>query len=524
MEALLTCQNCSLIYNSTDREPRILPCSDLLCMQCLANLSHRELTTFITNCPLCNKSHRLSKLDDVPKSNTTLYLLNQRQNESSTQMETISQGTDNQTFVNMMQQLNKDLKLARFNIQIHYDDAINDIDIRTETLINSINTARAQMQDKLNELRNKSIDDFNAELQRLNAIDLQAPPIKIMKQLNKSEQILSAINDNLSYFSDNTLQPFDKSLIGHIVNKNMDTNFVKIKTLKSIFSGESTNSSLQISLRVNDQSGDNVIRQNVIPLSLDRVLKVYFTTRRSVKLELFDETGRMIDKLNAFDNLSSFPISAGYGNYFLLSFTSKSNSSSFFETNSSYILLYDINLKLVKMLKKFSSVESVYMNDNYICLFYAHRSNACCTLFDYELNELETFGQQIDAKMPFFMEKSTLTYKDQMNSSLKNNPKIFGITSDSIYFFSMTKMSIMRRLTGEVKTEVPISGDTPYFLLDAQSNIIQVNTVSKRIAVTNYEFDYSILNYFSDNLEDVYLTADNNLAFVDKNKEKVLFI
>jgi hypothetical protein len=500
----------------------------MLCKQCLFDLSIRKIADFVITCTSCKKTHRLAQLDDAPVSKATIYLVKQCHQDESTAPASIDQIDDNsksnQPFQNMMQQLDKDLKLARFNIQIHYDDAINNIDIRTETLINSLNQARTQMQEKINELRKKSVDEFNNEFENLKLNDLDMQPSKLIPRINKIEHRLASINQNLSYFSDNTLQPFDKSLIGHILCKEIDTNFLKIKDLKSILNDQSPEKTQRVTLKFEDNINDNVVRQNVIPLSLQRILKVYFFNRRSVYLELYDAEGKLVNKLNAFENLSSFPISYGYGNYFVISFTSKSYNATPYETNPTHVLLYDTNFKLIKAAKMLSSVESAYMNEKYICLFYAHRSNACCTLFDYELNQLASFGQQVDPDKPFYMEKITLSWKEQVALSLKNNPRIFGITNDNIYFYSLNKMTIMCRHTGVVKKELPVSGDTPNFLLDNQSNIIQVHSVSKRISITNYEHEYSIHNTFDDNLEDVFITAENNLVFVDKNKDKVLFI
>jgi hypothetical protein len=530
MDALLKCQACEQQFDTTDREPKILPCSDLICLQCLVEHSRKQvLPSFFFTCLQCAKTHTVSKLDEMPTSKTTVYLLKQAEQtgESVNSMSNV-QSKIEPALKTALEQLNKDLKLARFDIQIHYDDAINDVDIRTETLINSLNTARLQMQEKLNQNRTKSIDQFNLEIEKLNAINFDVSTPKttalVLNQLNKSEQSLATINRSLSYFSDNTLKPFDNSLLGHIVNKSMDKNFTKIKNLKSILAEEAANKPLIVTLNIKDSCVDNAIRSNVIPLSVDRICKVYFTTSRSVYLEIYDSAGNLHNSLMAYENLSSFPISCGFGKYIVLTFTSKSSFSSHFESNSSFVLLFDTNLRLVKKIKMFSSVESIYMNEKYICLFYAHRSSTCCTLYDYQLNEVESLGQQADIDKPFYMEKSTLSYKDQASMALKNNPRIFGITEEFLYLFNVDKMTIMCRLSGLITTQVKISGDMPYFLLDTQSNIIQVNSLSKRIAVINYDFDYSVHNVFSDNLEDLYLTADNNLAFVDRNKEKVFFV
>ena len=523
METLLICPDCKESYNEGDRSPKILPCSDSLCVMCLLKCNQQSLGGYNVLCTVCKKTHSVSSLDDIPTSKTTLYLLQQIEKSSVTNS---TENKFNETVNKVILELNKEMKISRFNIQLHYDDAINNIDIRTETLINELHTARAQLQDKLNEDRKKSIDLFNNELDKLNSFE-KLNPNQLHTQLNKIESNLAAINQKLYYFSDNNLMPFESSWIGHVVSKELDTNFKKIKSLKSIMKtqeNQNNKQSLKVTFSLKDAFSENSIRQNVIPLSMNRILKVYFTVRRSIFLELYDSTGQCINQLNAFENLSSFPISCGFGNYFVLSFTSKTNSSAFFETNQSFILLYDIDFNLVKQLKKFSSVESVFMNDKYIILSYAHRAHACCSLFDYNLDEIESFGQQLNPERPFYMEKVVLSVKEQINSNLKSNPKIFGLTNENIYFQNLSRMIIMCRQKGEIKTESLINGDSPYFLLDSQNNILRINNISKRIALINYEFGYDLQNVYSDYLDEVCLTADNNLAFVDKYKESVLFI
>ncbi len=77
-----------------------------------------------------------------------------------------------------------------------------------------------------------------------------------------------------------------------------------------------------------------------------------------------------------------------------------------------YTLLYDDNFKLIKTIQALTPLESVFMNEKFICLFSSHKSHAWCTIFEHELNELESSGQQLNAEKPFYMEKSILTWKD----------------------------------------------------------------------------------------------------------------
>ena len=196
-------------------------------------------------------------------------------------------------------------------------------------------------------------------------------------------------------------------------------------------------------------------------------------------------------------------------------------SQYFFETSSTHVNLYDSDLNLVKSLKKFSSIESVFMNEKYIVVTHSHRSDGCCSIYDYRLNELALFGQQKDKDADFFMERLSLSWKEQNSLNYKINPKVFGLTEKLIYFYNHAEMTIMDRVKGKVvhKKQI-ISGDKPYFLLDTQGNIVQVNKLSKKVSVFNFDVELneseinqkihlpklkeleikkiSLLNYFTD--------------------------
>ena len=64
----------------------------------------------------------------------------------------------------------------------------------------------------------------------------------------------------------------------------------------------------------------------------------------------------------------------------------------------------------------------------------------------------------------------------------------------------------------------------PYFILDAQNNIIQVNTLGKK--VTLYNSDLELLNesIYDDHLDTIHITKENKLAFVDVEKKYVIYI
>jgi hypothetical protein len=148
----------------------------------------------------------VSSLDDIPTSQSTLFMLNQHENPPLQE--------------SVESYLTRELKISLFNIHNTYDNAINDVDIRAETLINLINTSRSQIQDKLNEMKKKSIEQIDNEIEKLKNLN-ESNPEHLINKLNEIEQIASKVNTTVGYFSDNTLQPSDKSLKGYIMTQDV---------------------------------------------------------------------------------------------------------------------------------------------------------------------------------------------------------------------------------------------------------------------------------------------------------------
>lgn len=519
---LLNCGICNQMFNKTDREPKLLPCSNKMCLSCLKASSKKIMSAYKLECSVCKEEHNISDIDDVPTCNSVLFLLQHQSGQTEPEL-------INET----LQQVNKDLKFARYQIHTHYDDAINDVDLRAETLINSIHMARMHLQSKLNEDRKRSVQDFDDQVKKLNETNFGALSLKqAFNTFSMHESLLANVTQSMSYFSENSSQlaqlypnldqeGIHNNVLGHVLSKNSDNNYVKVKNLNAILTDETRH--VRVKLDIKEKANNEILRLNVIPLSRNQILVCYFTHKRSLFFEMYDGQGKLVNSVHAYDNLCSFPVYQGYGNHFVVTFTSKTSGTSFYESNSTYILLYDANLTLIKMIKRFSSIESIYMNEKYVCLFYVHRSHSCCTLFDYQLNELNSFGQQTESTHSFYMEKSQPTcLKDQYKTKI--NPHLFGLTDNRIYLYNMQKMIEMNRHTGAIVSELKLTGDPSYFLLDDHHNIIQVQTASKRVVLKNHKYDLVVRASYPDSLDEVFLMRDNELAFVCKNKESVVFI
>jgi hypothetical protein len=479
----------------------------------------------------CRSNHKLSSQDELPTSEIALNVLKQAEH-----------GKQELDFKPYLDELEQKMRIEKFEIYKHYDNVINDIDIRAESLINFIHKSREILQNQVKARRDESLAFFENKdslssaddkpevaraklnFQRLtkglasdavSAHDLNG----IVANSDKLQLFMHELKKNCWYFAENTMK-LDNSLLGYNLNHNLDKSFYKFRNLKTLISQSSP-------INLLTQFQHSILRQEVLPLSKERIVKIYFTTNRTLHFEVFDSSGNLIKSLNAFENLSSFPISYGYGQHFLVCFTAKSSNNdvhNFFDMSSNFIQLYDSNLNLIKSITQFSSIESVYMNNSSIFLFYSHKKDACCSIYDYKLNEMNTFGQQTNDKAAFYMEKSNLNWREQMSMNFKVNPKLFGYDESNVYICNFNKMSIMSRKSGEIVNSMALLGSRPYFLLDSQSNIIQVNNLSKKL--TLYNTDLEVLNKttYDDTLDNVYVTKDNQIAFVDLEKKYVIFI
>ena len=108
--------------------------------------------------------------------------------------------------------------------------------------------------------------------------------------------------------------------------------------------------------------------------------------------------------------------------------------------------------------------------------------------------------------------------------NFKVNPKIFGYTEKYIYLCNFNKMFLMSRQTGRVVKSLNLIGNRPYFILDLQSNILQVNNIAKKITLYNSELEFLIENIYSDLLDTVHVTKENKLAFVDMEKKYIIYV
>ncbi len=324
MDSILKCSKCKLEFNLFEKNPRILPCSKLICCKCIED-NKQILGGYSIECSCSESAHEVESLDDLYPSQLTLYYLKQQQNNLNTETKQQSTTQTQQQTPNMLESMKKildtykyKLELAKYEINKHYDDIEMDIDIRAETLINFVHEQRDVLHSDIKQCREDTILDldlfqpeFNKNLNRLenkyNSIcaqisnDPQATNnanLNEMKQFvlefNNSQRSVDELKKKAWYFAENT-SILDKSLLGSNLSNDFDTNYLKVKNINLLLGNELKRFEIILKPEFNDEK----LRQYIVPLSRNKILSCYFTISKRIHLEVFNQNGRSCTLIKA---------------------------------------------------------------------------------------------------------------------------------------------------------------------------------------------------------------------------------
>ena len=301
------CVQCNLEFNKNDRVPKILPCLTLKCLRCLSSdggkLSFDEER--VIDCKNCSRIHLISNINDLPTSEITLFL-----NECSVQ-ELVSTNLESnpisksklKSFSESFFQL---IREENFKFFKHYDNAIADIDVRTEQLISFVVESGEKLKDKIKSSYEESLNFLSCNTQnfiddqknsdiinvKLNCLSLDTISINenedlitVLANANKLQQHLFYLEKSLCYFMKNSID-FDKNFLGCILNSLNDQNYLRIKKLSTIL-----DNSQKVTLDL--EHAQNLLRHEILPI--ERIIKINFTTYKGLLVEAFDRlTGKII--------------------------------------------------------------------------------------------------------------------------------------------------------------------------------------------------------------------------------------
>lgn len=512
MNQLLKCSKCEQKFDTDKYAPRILTCNKLICTNCILAAQQLLGGFKIEDCVCSSRVHLLSKLDEAPISQlSVLYLKNQSQNLND-----------------LIQELKYSFELAKFDLTRHYDDMQMKIDIKAETLIDFVHDARSQLHADIKVHRletNAHLARFEScHREKLNSIErVSSNETKIdfsqfVKQLNEIQQSLEEIKKKSWYFVENTTG-VDKSLLGLNFNSEIDKNYFKIKNINSLI--KTQNHQLNLKSKFNEYK----LRSFIVPINRKRFLICYFTKSKGIYLELFDSSGESVKVVLVEECATYYPLIASHNDYFVLHYTSKPDHKHMYETyddsSTGYLSVYDADMNLLRTIVEKTVIESIFINKSRVVCLFAHKSHECCKMFDLELNFIGSFGQQIDSSQPFYIEKIDTNLK--YFSKEKMNPTIFGVGEDYVYLYDKKSMTLMSRHTGRVEKLVGKMNEKSYFVLDSQSNVIEINPKANHIRLHNFHLDLIVDSMYEEAFEYVHLIEDQYLAFVS-NKDTIKIV
>ena len=512
----MNCNLCDATFNTLENVPKILPCLGISCLKCLQTMPTYS-NECLVNCSHCSQVHIVSSnLKDLPTSEITLHMIS-NENKPVVNVKTFSQD------------LNYYLKSENYDIYKHYDYVICDIDIKAEMLIQSIHASRERLQakakqhldatltildsdSKIDENMDTDVKEIICIKNRL--INLGETNVKeldsIISDSHRLENYLNDLKKNAQYFSENSSKLEHTSLLGHIVNPLFDANYKKILSLNEMFKNVDENDKVKLEWKYRELS----TRKEVFPLK-NKYVKMYFTCKRTILLEAFDLSGKLVNTVEHFEDISSFPTSSCFGDYFVIGFSA---------SHVNYIHLLDSELNIVRTKKIRNLAESCYMNEDNILLFFENRPQECCDLFDHQFKLIKSFGQQTKEDEPFYMKKSIVCNPEEKKFGFKINPRVFGMTKRYFYMSNYNKVSMMCRVTGKEVKKIELGGFRPYFMIDLQENILQVNTLEKRLAIYNSDFEFLAESTYDDEYDCVHVNPRNKLVFLGLEKKNLVVV
>ena len=505
----MNCSECQLTFDASHRLPKIMPCLSLTCLECLHAMPNIQSEYAIT-CSSCRQTHLITNLNEVPTSQITLFRL---ANSEGSHLERFAQNLDQY------------LRDENFEIYKLYDSAIFDIDIRAETLVQLVISRRDQLQKQIR-LHLKTTSEFlDGYSTHSEMIPLEMASIRdnllhldsatedmdsLICQANKLQNFLRDLKHNAHFLSQHSSLEFDKSLLGLNLNPSFDANFKKVKHIGHLLS--EVPEANKVSLKINFTQSS--LRQEVFPLN-DRLVKMYFTSNRTIVLESFDLAGNLIKSDESIKDISSFPIHSAHGLYFVVGFTCVQRFC---------VHLYDSDLNLIQSKKNLHLIESIFLNEKNMLFFYENRANECCQVYDLDMKLLSRFGQNLNKEEAFYMPKSIITNYEHSKFCFKFNSSVFGLTEKRIYLSNYNIIYILDRKSGKELKRLELSGFRPNLMLDTQGNILKVNTLEKRIAIFNADLEFLAESVYSDDFVCVNVNRENRLHFLDAEKNNLVIV
>ena len=171
-------------------------------------------------------------------------------------------------------------------------------------------------------------------------------------------------------------------------------------------------------------------------------------------------------------------------------------------------MLFNASNNLISSKSRTFRIESLYMNEKSICT----TTNSVfenCHIYNYDMQLISRFGQRLNPREPFFLEKCSHTTARQDDSlHFREDPQIFGITDDCVYFWTWKKCYVMCRHLGVILNSLNLHGNRNKFYLvedKGEKYIIKHNNEARKVIV--YE-EASLSNDDKDEKKEIILVEN----------------
>lgn len=509
MDTILKCFNCQEAFDQNAKNPRILPCSNSMCTECIKE-SALPLSGYTIKCKCDQSFHRLKNLDEIyPCQMIIDYLKNT--DAHTNQLDHLKDQLFKSKF---------SLNTAKYEASKVYEAISMDIDIRAETLISLVHEQRVHMIASLKEFHKKTDAEFDKieESTNMKNIYLEQSYMEISKKLessdiseflrktNEIQRSIDRVKSQICTFNLNK-DVQNINLFGQLVDNTSIGNYNKIKNLLSYE---------QLTTDLRTKQNTDILRRYTICLNRTSSVNVNFSCKRTCNLELLNEAGEVIKTHEVSNNVLYYPIMSNTSDHFVLCYPSSSGTN-----HKTEILLFDSELNEISSTKCSNSAESIYMNTNSIVVTFAHKKHECCQIYDYSFNITGSFGQQINCDEPFYFENAPV----ETNSFKKKlNPVVFGLTDDKIYTYNKTHMVILSRQSGRVIQTNEKKSENSEFHLDSDGNIIEINLLAKEIFFYSADMNLQVNTRYTIDATEVTLVENSFIAFVNGKKRSLVLV
>ena len=508
MDILKICTFCQNDFDNCENLPRILPCSNLICSSCV-NQNYWRLGQYLIYCGFCGKYHKTNDFENNwPKSQLAINCFDTDTNNCIIKIKETAENYSNFFEIEKYQLINQ------------LEENVSSVDLKAETLINLIQDTRESLISEVKSsfiIRNEEIESLTRDMiQKFKEVNLHSLNDKhclrdFIKDFNDLQNLTNNLKNNSLSFKPRSS---DKTILGFFYNNNSQAIYKKIEALGGILE-ENENFIL---INPNSFLRTSCFKRYYLPINLKRLLCVNFNFNRIINLQMYNSNGELKKSFEFPQSIEYFPLVHSLKNCFIMIYRISNQVN--FCREKSFIILFDYDLKVLKSIEDFGSIQNVYATDDKILIFQSYRITDVIKVMDYNLDIIKLFGQTRDALQPFYFKVNKI--EASFISSYFFFPVIFGYKNDKVYMYDDINVYVMCLSTGIYLETTKKRNQEDMYILDSFNNIIEYNSFTRNVKISNS--DNNIEGIFPKKFDKLYLIEDKYFAFVDKITDTIIII